>query len=363
MSDGVTALFTERVRALEPYRVAAPTHRIKLNQNESTIELPDVIKETALGRLRSIDWARYPGQGPDELQLRLRENLGLSDGAEVLVGNGSNELIQALLMAIVDPGSSVVIPVPTFSVYRIVATTLGATIIEAPLDRDDLSFDRGAILERATNASAKAIVVCRPNNPTGTTMPLVDLDRLAAGFDGLVIVDEAYHDFAQDDALVLLEAHRNLVILRTFSKAYRAAGIRIGMLCADRAVTEQVDKVRVPFAVGHATRAIGSAIVEHRARLRPGIEAVVRQREAMTAEMARIPGIDPIPSQANFVCFRARKPVDEVFAALLDAGILIRDVSGYPLLENALRVSVGTETENRAFLDALRRVMKEVRSE
>ena len=361
MANDVRRLVARRTRALDAYTVATPPHRIKLNQNESTVELPEIVKETALSLLRRADWARYPVAEADGLTETLREQLALPAEAGILVGNGSNELIQALLMALVEPGTRIVTPVPTFSIYRMIASILGAEVVEVPLDPTDLSFDRDAILDEARRTGAKAIVLCRPNNPTGTTMSLLDLDRLAAEADGLVIVDEAYHDFADDDAVGLLGAHRNLVILRTFSKAFRAAGIRIGCLLGDRSLCGEIDKALLPFNVGHATRAVAAAILQHRPRLQPGIDAVIDARERLTTEMAAIPGVEPIPSQANFVCFRTVEPAGAVFDALLGEGILVRDVSRAPLLQDALRVTVGTDDENRAFLDALRRTMKEAR--
>ena len=358
MDDGALKLIKPEVLELEGYSVAVPTHAIKLNQNESPYELPDTIKEAFVDRVRSGKWSRYPSQVPRDLCERLRETLGLPTGIEVLVGNGSNELIQTLLTAAVERGTNVVIPVPTFALYRLIATVLGATVIEVPL-KEDLTFDTDRILDAATRSSAKVVVLCRPNNPTGTVIPLAGVKRLASEANALVVVDEAYHDFADDSVLPLLADYENLVILRTFSKAMRAAGLRIGYLLGHAALVKQLAKVMLPFNVSLMAREAALAILTNRTLLAEGIRAVIKERGALFEQLQSVKGITPFPSQANFVCFRATVPSQALFEALLKRGILVRNVSHYPLLSDCLRVSVGTDEENRAFLNALKAIMEE----
>jgi len=357
MDNDVLKLIKPEVLALEGYRVATPPHTIKLNQNESPWDPPDAIKEAFLERLQAAAWSRYPGQVPEELHAELRKALTLPAEIDVLVGNGSNELIQTLLAATVDRGTGVVIPVPTFAVYRLIATVLGATIVEAPLN-EDLTFDTGRIVETATRSRARVIVLCRPNNPTGSAIPLAGVRRLACETDALVVVDEAYHDFAADNALPLLFDHENLVVLRTFSKALRAAGLRIGYLLGHAALVKQVAKAMVPFNVGLAAREAALSLLRNWELLREGVRTIVKGREALFRELAATEGITPFPSQANFICFRAEVPAPALFDALLERGILVRNVSHYPLLADCLRVSVGTNEENRAFVNAVRAIME-----
>ncbi len=358
MNDDVLKLIKPEVLALEGYSVPAPPHAMKLNQNESPYDLPDAIKEVFLERLRSGTWSRYPSQVPKELHAELRKALKLPPGIDILVGNGSNELIQTLLMAAVERGTKVVIPVPTFALYRLIAAVLGATVVEVPL-KEDLTFDTERILEAAKRSSANVVVLCRPNNPTGTAIPLDGVKRLASRANALVVVDEAYRDFADDNVLPLLFDHENLVILRTFSKALRAAGLRIGYLLGHSQLVAQVAKAMVPFNVGIAAREAALAILRNRELLGEGIQTIIEGREALFQELAAIEGITPFPSQANFICFRAKVPAQALFDALLERGILVRNVSHYPMLSDCLRVSVGTNEENRAFMNALKAIMEE----
>jgi histidinol-phosphate aminotransferase len=359
MDDDVLKLIKPEVLALDGYHVAIPPHAIKLNQNESPWDLPDAIKEAFLERMQAATWSRYPSQVPEELHTELREVLKLPPEIDVLVGNGSNELIQTLLMAAVERGTNVVVPVPTFALYRLVATVLGSKVVEVPLN-EDLTFDTERILEAATRSSAKVVVLCRPNNPTGTVMSLNGIRRLASETNALVVVDEAYHDFADDNALSLLFDHENLVILRTFSKALRAAGLRIGYLLGHAPLVAEVGKALVPFNVSLAAREAALAILRNRELLGEGIQAIVEGREALFQQLAATKGITPVPSQANFICFRAKVPAQALFEALLKRGILVRNVSHYPLLSDCLRVSVGTDEENRAFMNALKAIMEEL---
>ncbi len=358
MDNDVLKLIKPEVLALEGYSVPIPPHAIKLNQNESPWDLPDAIKEAFLKRLRSATWSRYPSQVPKQLHAELRKTLKLPPEIDVLVGNGSNELIQTLLMATVERGTSVVIPVPTFALYRLIATVLGSNVVDVPL-REDLTFGTERILEAATRSSAKVIVLCRPNNPTGTAIPLDGVKRLASGTNALVVVDEAYHDFANDNVLPLLFDHENLVILRTFSKALRAAGLRIGYLIGHAPLVTQVGKAMVPFNVSLMAREAALAILRNRELLIEGNQTIIEGREVLFQELAAMEGITPVPSQANFICFRAKVPAQVLFDALLERGILVRNVSHYPMLSDCLRVSVGTNEENRAFMNALKASMEE----
>jgi len=346
------------VRAIAAYRVAIPPHRIKLNQNESAVELPDPIKAEILERMRTIPWARYPQQGATALSEALGASLALPEDAGVITGNGSNELIQALLTAILEPGASIAIPVPTFPLYRQFAEILGATVVDVPLE-PDLTYEADRIMDAVDRTEVRAVVFARPNNPTGTAVPIGIIERILARTDTLVIVDEAYVEFAADSAIGLLAAHKRLVVLRTFSKALRGAGLRIGYMAATAGLVEEVRKVVPPFNTSVFDREAALAIVRNLDLLRPGIEETIAERDRIVEELDRIRGISPIPSEANFVCFRTDVLPRALFDRLLERGILVRDVSGYPLLGSFLRVSVGTPAENRTFVTALRKIMEE----
>jgi len=359
MASRAVDLIRPEVRAIEGYRVAAPPHTIKLNQNESPIELPDAIRREILERLRTLPWTRYPDPAASTaLPDALKRSLGLPEGIEIATGNGSNELIQALLGAVLAPAETVALPVPTFPLYRQFAQILAASVVEVPLE-PNLTCNAGRLAEAAAQAGARVVVLARPNNPTGTAIPLDGIERILTGTDALVVVDEAYGEFASGSVLPLLGEHDRLVVLRTFSKAFRCAGLRIGYLMATAAFIEQIAKVLPPFNTSVFSREVALTIVRNLHLLRPGIDAAVAERDRMIESLARIRGIAPIPSKANFICFRTDMPPRIVFNRLLERAILVRDVSGYPLLDDCLRVSVGTPTENRAFVTALTEIMEE----
>lgn len=358
MVDRSLSQIRPQVRALTGYHVAVPPHTIKLNQNESSLELPAAIKDAILKRLRLLPWSRYSGHTTSELHAALRKALSLPTEVGVVTGNGSNELIQALLLAVLEKDTKIVLPVPTFLLYRQIATILGAMVVEVPL-RADLTCDVERLMEAVERAQAKAVVLARPNNPTGTVMSVQGVERLLGSTECLVVVDEAYHEFAADTVLSLLPGYDNLVVLRTFSKALRSAGLRIGYLVAQASLAEQIAKVLPPFNMGIMSSEAALEILAHRELLRPGIEETISQRSWLFGELQRIDGITPFPSQANFVCFRTTKQPRLVFDRLLEQGILVRDVSGYPMLAECLRVTVGSPEENRAFVTALRAIMED----
>src|SRR5687768_10371336 len=219
-----------RVRELQPYALRPEQARVKLNQNENPWDLPVEIKQEALRRMAERRWSRYPEFVPEKLHQQLAEHSGwTADG--IVAGNGSNELIQALLMVTVGPGKRVLINEPTFSLYRQIATVLGADVISVPLT-SELDYDVRALRAAVESSNPDVIIICSPNNPTGCLMSEPDLVSLLKSARGLVIVDEAYFEFSEQTALPLLKQYSNLVILRTFSKAMALAGLRIGYLLA-----------------------------------------------------------------------------------------------------------------------------------
>lgn len=357
MGKSILDLIRTDVRTLQAYHVASPAHRIKLNQNESAIELPNAIKEEILARLRVVPWSRYP-QTSSELSEALRDELNLPEGIGILTGNGSNELIQALFVATLEPGDTIAIPVPTFLLYQQFATILGASVLTVPLEAD-LSYDGERILAAIKQTDAKVVVLARPNNPTGTSIQIEAVERFLSEAQAVVVIDEAYAEFADDTVLGLLAEHENLVVLRTFSKAFRSAGLRIGYLMANNSVTQQVAKILPPFNTSIISLEVALSIIRRRSLLQPGIDETVAHRTWLAGALNGISGITAVPSHANFICFRAEMKPRLLFERLLDAGILVRDVSGYPLLADCLRVSVGTPDENRVFVAALKRIMEE----
>jgi len=347
------------VRALSAYTLDPIETPIKINQNENPYDLPEPIKREVEERVRSRAWSRYPAFVPSTLLERLAAFSGWrADG--ILAGNGSNELIQALLMVTVGPGTRVLLVEPTFTLYRLQASALGGDVRSVALDAQ-LSFDTEAVENAAISGAADVVVLCSPNNPTGCVYGLEALERLLERFDGLVVVDEAYRDFSGQDAATLLPRYRNLVLLRTFSKAMAMGGMRVGYMLADPAVAVEVAKAKLPYNLNIVSMAAAEVAIErHDDLLRPIVESIVLERERLIAEIGTIDGLEPYPSSANFFLVRCSKiPPAELFARLVADGILVRDVSRYPMLADFLRITVGTPEENDSLLRSLRSALSD----
>ncbi|MDR0310425.1 MAG: aminotransferase class I/II-fold pyridoxal phosphate-dependent enzyme, partial [Acidobacteriota bacterium] len=220
---------------------------VKLNQNENPFDFPADLKEEVFRRFRKYQWSRYPDFVPDSLRQALAKFTGWPhDG--ILVGNGSNELLQSVLMTLVDGGSTVAIPLPTFTVYKLLATVLGANIVDIPLDAD-MSYNVDAILAKALESRAEIIVINNPNNPTGSAINEAGLRRILTEYPGFVLLDEAYYEFGGYTGFDLLKDFPRLLITRTFSKAMGMASLRLGYLMAHPLLVEQVSKAKLPYNV------------------------------------------------------------------------------------------------------------------
>ncbi|HYN03859.1 MAG TPA: histidinol-phosphate transaminase [Vicinamibacteria bacterium] len=354
------------VRALAAYTLALREAPVKINQNENPWDLPEAVKRRVLERALARPWSRYPDFDPKELLEALARFSGWrADG--ILAGNGSNEAIEALLLVTVSPGTKVVIPEPTFTLYALMTTILGG---EPTPSRGALKvtrasgspgthapsfvYDVEALLESLKESQASVTIVCSPNNPTGTSLAPADVERLCRASDSLVVVDEAYHEFSGETVVPLLERNPNLVVLRTFSKAMALAGLRVGYLLASPELVREINKARLPYNVNFFSQMAAIAAIEEKDVLATSVRRLVAERERLLARLADVPGVRAFPSHANFFlleCLSADPKA--VFASMLRRGVLVRDVTSYPMLSRCLRVSVGTEAENDAFLHAL----------
>jgi len=350
------------VRALRAYTLAVRPSSVKLDQNESPFDLPEAVKRRVMEAALARPWSRYPPFSPAPFLEKLAAHAGWR-GDGVLAGNGSNELIEALLLVTVAEGTPVVIPEPTFTLYALMTGILGGRAVRVPLDRD-LGYDAAALARARRESAAPVTIVCSPNNPTGSALPMEAVASLCEEDDGLVVVDEAYGEFAGASAVPLLERYANLVVLRTFSKALGLAGLRVGYLLAAPELVAEVNKARLPYNLNFLSQRADEAALEERALLQERTGALVSERERLQAALEALEGVRAYPSLANFVLVEiAGAPPKSVHAALAGRGILVRDVSGYPRLDRHLRVSVGSREENDALLEALPEVLAACRAE
>jgi histidinol-phosphate aminotransferase len=345
------------VRPLAAYGPPRDPAAVPLHLNESPTDLPPELKRELCDRIERSDWSKYPITDG----ARLAQDLGGIYGVDpkgVLVGNGSNELLQLLLFACISPGDAVVVASPSFSLYSLQSAALGARVVEVALrDGASFRFRVDEILRAAHESAAKLILLGSPNNPTGTTMAAADALRLAQDAPGLVGIDEAYRDFcAQDFAPFLREAPR-LVLFRTFSKALAAASLRCGALLAAPSLCAELRKVQLPYNLSAVTCLVAHALISRPDLVRERVELVARERERVAAALRSL-GCVVHASGANFLLFEQQKlPANDLHQALFARGVLIRNVSSARDLSRALRVSIGPPAANDAFLSALRAVL------
>ena len=341
-----------RVRDMRPYSLTPERARVKINQNENPWDVAASIKQETLARAAARTWSRYPDFVPAALQERLALFAGWkADG--VIAGNGSNELIQALMMVTVGEGVRVLISEPTFALYRQLATILGGEIISVPLTTD-FEYDLRDLRKAIEANQPQVTIICSPNNPTGSLMANDDIAALAEAARGLIVIDEAYFEFAEQSAVPLLERHSNVVVLRTFSKAMAMAALRVGYLLAAPELVREISKAVLPYNLNALSQSAAEVAVEkYGTEIEPLVRKIIDERERLYKEIARIPGLNPVRSRGNFMIVRSEISPRRVFNELLNRDILIRDVSGYPMLKDYFRVSVGTPAENDLLVAAL----------
>lgn len=343
------------VRALRAYTLSPHRASVKLNQNENPWDAPLRIKEEVLRRFAARNWSRYPDFVPTSLHERLAQFAEWKpDG--ILAGNGSNELIQAVLMVTMAAGKRVLISEPTFMLYRQVATVLGGDVETVSLT-PDLKYDSEAILNTIEARQPDVTIICSPNNPTGCVIDEAALRSILSASRGLVVVDEAYHEFSEHSVVPLLHEHENLIVLRTFSKAMAFAALRVGYLLAAPELVREIGKALLPYNL-NAFSQIGAEIAmeNYERELGPLVKQIIAERARVLAALSGIDGLNPVPSRANFMIVKSATDPKKIFTDLLKHDILIRDVTGYPMLGEYFRFSVGTPDENDRLLKAIREI-------
>jgi histidinol-phosphate aminotransferase len=321
---------------------------------------PDALREAWLARLRSAPLNRYPDPQAAPLKARLRQALAIPAAADVILGNGSDELIQLVILALAAPGRTVLAPEPSFVMYRLIAAFAGMDYVGVPLRADDFSLDLPAVLAALERRRPAVVFLAYPNNPTGNRFAAAEVRRIIAAAPGLVVVDEAYFSFAEHSFLDSVLAHDNLLVMRTVSKM-GLAGLRLGLLVGAPDWIAELEKLRLPYNINVLTQLSTEFALEHAALLSEQARRIRQDRAALEAALNALPGITAYPSEANFILFRTPPgAARRVHTALRDAGVLIKDLSGaHALLSDCLRVTVGTPEENQVFLTALAQALRE----
>ncbi|MGH2451575.1 MAG: pyridoxal phosphate-dependent aminotransferase [Candidatus Limnocylindria bacterium] len=348
------------LRDLAPYRTAQAPADVRLHANEWTEPNP-VGRHLAAAELGRLLLNRYPG-GTRELAAVLARQLGV-DGSQLLFGNGSNEVLLTTFLAFGGPGRRTLLFQPTYSMHARLARIAGGGVVDHLVGLP-YTLTAATVAEAADAADPQIVVFTSPNNPTGNAVdPRVIVGLAAARPETLVLVDEAYAEFAGTSVLPAIASHPNLVVSRTFSKARAAAGLRLGTLVAHPAVIEILRAIGLPYAIGALTAAAALAIAKDEAGLARRVDLCTMERERVLAALATMDGVEAHPSVTNFVLLRVRRvPAAAAHAALLEQGVLVRDVSSWPGCAGCLRVSIGAPKENDRVLAALERVLAMVPS-
>lgn len=356
-SAAALTLLKPSVLAEAPYGLEAPIVARKLNQNEAAVDVPDDLKREILARAAAAPWHRYPAFTPVSLCAAIAARHGwVPEG--VLVGNGSNELIQAALSVSVMEGAVVVAPAPTFSLYRLLTGVLGGRYVPVPLG-PEFGYDVDALIATARREQARVVVLNSPNNPTGSALPPGAVERVLAETDALVLCDEAYQDFGGPSAIALLHQSARVVVLRTFSKAMGMAGLRFGYALAHPEIAREIAKAKLPYNVNTVTLAAAEVALSQSRRFADRTRAIIDERERFLPRLRTLPGLHVFPSAANFVLMRCELvPARVIFRRLIEEhGILIRDVSGSAHLAECLRISIGTPDDMDAVFGALHQIL------
>ena len=349
-------LVKPEVLSLTAYRAEEPRpDLIKLDANESPFPLPEELRQALRCALDQVDVHRYPDAKGDRLRSVLAAQLQAAPEALVL-GNGSDELIQLALLATSGPGTTVLSPVPTFSMYELIARAQGLRFEGIPLG-PRFEPDLPALIEAIERSRPKVVFLATPNNPSGGVFSEAEIFKILAVAPGLVVVDEAYGPYAGRTMLPYLVDQERLVILRSLSKI-GLAGLRIGYLVTHPALTAELEKVRLPFNLNSFSQAAAVVLLSHHEWIDANVREVIQERARMMNRLVVLPGVEAFPSAANFILFRTTRPGDDLFEALLQQGVLVRNVGSAPGLQDCLRVTVGTKAENDQFMEALTKALR-----
>jgi histidinol-phosphate aminotransferase len=345
-------LIRDEIRALSAYHVPDASGYVKLDAMENPYRLPDSMRAEIAQLAASAEINRYPDAASTKLKARLRQSMGIAADMDILLGNGSDEIIQILAMAIAKPGATILGLEPSFVMYQMIAAFTGVNYVGVPL-KPDFTLDIEATLATIDKHQPALIFIAYPNNPTGNLFDEAQLARILDAAPGLVVMDEAYHVFAQKSYLNKLGQYPNLLVMRTLSKL-GLAGLRLGFLVGRPAWLAELDKLRLPYNVNVLTQLVAERVLAAADVLEAQAAEIRSERHRVARELVSLPNVMAYPSDANFVLFRVAD-AERTFEGLKQKGVLIKNLSrAHPMLANCLRVTVGRPQENTQFLTSLK---------
>lgn len=347
-----------RLENLVPYDPKYIPADVMVSANENPQSVPQTVLDGIVDRIREMSLNRYPDPLANDLRDAIAEAEGLAR-ENVLMGNGGDELLFDLALAWGGPGRKMLNIPPTFSVYKNNAQLTGTEVVDV-WRNEDYALNEEGILERLSQGDIDFAIITSPNNPTGDVASYDFILKALNATDALIMVDEAYCEFSQKTVASLVREHKNLLVLRTFSKAYSLAGVRMGYILACPEVITEFIKVRQPYSVDAVSQAIALEVMRNRDLFQARIDEIIRQRSILSDSLNKIEGITVFPSHANYLLARLDDGIDagRVWQELLDRGYLVRDFSRSAGLENCLRITVGLESENVGLVQKLSQILK-----
>jgi histidinol-phosphate aminotransferase len=345
------------LHALEGYHSPQLDVAVRLNTNESPYPPPQAFVEAWLERLRGIALNRYPDRAATELRRAIAHRLDQPED-RVFAANGSNEVLQTLLLTYGGAGRKALVFEPTYALHSHISRITGTEVV-CGTRADDFSLDPDHARSLIRQHEPAVVFVCSPNNPSGTVEPRETIEAILEVAPGLVIVDEAYGEFAKWSALELLDDDRALVVVRTYSKIWSLAALRLGFCVAPRWVVAELEKVALPYHLAADVQTAGTVALDYVADMELRVSKLVEERERLFTELGNLEGITVYPSGANFLLVRVHGDGHALWQALVDRGVLVRDFSKWPGIEDCLRITVGTPDENTALMSAIGDILRE----
>jgi histidinol-phosphate aminotransferase len=330
------------------------TGAIKMDANENPIRLQEPLKKKLMEEMARIDLNRYPEAGALKLRDRFDKYYGV-DKEMIMLGNGSDELIQTLCLALKGKINGVLVPVPTFSMYKIIAVNTGNKVVEVPLNKN-FDLDGDAMIGRMRANFPALVFLSYPNSPTGNLFSRKKIEIIIKKTPGIVVIDEAYASFSGQTLLPLLKKYDNLVFLKTLSKLGMAS-MRLGFLIGNRDIVAQLDKVRLPYNINSLSQVAAHYFLDYQDEFSGQVSEIIKSREELYLGLKEIAGIKLYPSQANFIFFSCAFDSNRIYNKLVAEGIIVKNLNIPPLMPNCMRVTVGNRKENEAFLRVLKRII------
>jgi histidinol-phosphate aminotransferase len=346
------------IQELKEYSVPQDKYEVKLNQNESPYDVPEDLKKEILKKFMVVDWNRYPSRTAIPLVEAISVYTNFPKKG-IVAANASNEVLQSVFQAICDKGDKITAISPGFAIYPYLSKIMDLNLAEVPL-LEDFSFDVTSIIKEGKNA--KMVILALPNNPTGTTISLEEIEEIAKSINGVFVVDEAYYEFSEKTAVSLLDKYDNIIIIRTLSKAFGLAGVRLGYLLTNEEIAGEVQKAKLPFSVSIFGQIAGEVLLKKNEYIKDIVKKILSEKEKVFSELKEIPAIEPIPSHTNFILFKTEKISGKaLFEEMYRRGVLLRFFDT-PRLKNTLRVTIGKPDQNKVFVKTLKKVLKDEKS-